>query len=169
MGKTIYISDELYEFLNKKYRGDSMDSTIKKLLHLETFQGRIINKQIPRGKLAPLEKYYWPILNSINLPRKEMQKQVENYLLTSGHFDEFPDELIKLRNTQERWKSRFTSALNALRKQGWIELDGTGTENWQGGHYRITDSGRTLMKDPTNPWVSMHGSDEDWGMTDTES
>ena len=31
MGSTIYISDELYEFLNKKYRGDSMDTTIKKL------------------------------------------------------------------------------------------------------------------------------------------
>ena len=96
MGKTIYISDELHEFLNKKYRGDSMDSTIKKLLHLETFQGGIINKQIPRGRLAPLENYYWPILNSINLPRKEMQKQVANYLLTSGHFDQYPDELIKL-------------------------------------------------------------------------
>ena len=79
MGKTIYISDELHEFLNKKYRGDSMDSTIKKLLHLETFQGGIINKQIPRGRLAPLENYYWPILNSINLPRKEMQERVGNY------------------------------------------------------------------------------------------
>ena len=161
MGKTIYISDELYEFLNKKYRDDSMDTTIKKLLHLETFQGKIVNKQVPRDRLAPIEKYYWPILNAINLPRKEMQKQVENYLFTTGHFDEFPDELIKLKNTQERWKSRFTSALHALRKQGWIELDGTGTRNWQGGHYRITDSGRTMVHDPTHPWAAMHALDED--------
>ena len=95
MGKSIYISDELYEFLNKKYGGDSMDTTIKKLLHLETFQGKIVNKQISRERLAPLEKYFWPILNAINLPRKEMQKQVEDYLLASGHFDQYPDELIK--------------------------------------------------------------------------
>ena len=95
MGKTIYISDELYDYLNKKFSEESMDSTIKKLLHLETFQGGIVNKQIPRGRLAPLENYYGPILNSINLPRKEMQKQVANYLLTSGHFDQYPDELIK--------------------------------------------------------------------------
>ena len=169
MGRTIYISDELYEFLNKKYRDDSMDVTIKKLLHLETFQGEIVNKQVPRERLAPLEKYFWPILNAINLPRKEMQKQVEDYLLTSGHFDQYPDELIKLKNTQERWKSRFTSALHALRKQGVIESDSTGARNWQGGNYRISDSGRTLINDPTNPWVSMHGSDEDWGMTDTEN
>ena len=169
MGKTIYISDELHEFLNKKYRSDSMDTTIKKLLHLETFQGKIVNKQVSRDRLAPLEKYFWPILNSINLPRKEMQREVGNFLFTTGHFDEFPDELNKLKNTQERWKSRFTSALHALRKQGVIESDSTGASNWQGGNYRISDSGRTLINDPTNPWVSMHGSDEDWGMTDTES
>ena len=147
MGKSIYISDELYDYLNKKFSEESMDSTIKKLLHLETFQGGIINKQIPRGRLAPLEKYYWPILNSINLPRKEMQKQVENYLLTSGHFDQYPDELIKLKNTQERWKSRFTSALHALRKQGWIELDSTGARNWQGGNYSVTDTGKAFVDD----------------------
>ena len=147
MGKSIYISDELYDYLNKKFSEESMDSTIKKLLHLETFQGGIINKQIPRGRLAPLERYYWPILNSINLPRDEMQKQVENYLLASGHFDQYPDELIKLKNTQERWKSRFTSALHALRKQGWIELDNTGARNWQGGTYRITDTGKAFVDD----------------------
>ena len=169
MGKIIYISDELYHYLNKKFINDSMDATIKKLLHLETFQGKIVNKQVPRDRLAPIEKYYWPILNAINLPRKDMRKWVENYLFTTGHFDEFPDELIKLKNTQERWKSRFTSALHALRKQGTIEPARSGAKNWQGGHYRITESGRILMKDPTNPWVSMHGSDEDWGMTDTES
>ena len=169
MGKSIYISDELYDYLNKKFSEESMDSTIKKLLHLETFQGKIVNKQISRERLAPLEKYYWPILNSVDLPRKDMQRKVGDFLFTTGHFDEFPDELIKLKNTQERWKSRFTSALNALRKQGWIELDGTGTENWQGGNYRITDSGWTLMNDPAHPWVSMHGSDVDWGMTDTEN
>ena len=147
MGKSIYVSDELYDYLNKKFSEESMDSTIKKLLHLETFQGGIINKQIPRGRLAPLERYYWPILNSINLPRNEMQKQVENYLLTSGHFDQYPDELIKLKNTQERWKSRFTSALHALRKQGWIELDNTGARNWQGGKYSVTDTGKAFVDD----------------------
>ena len=156
MGKTIYISDELYEFLNKKYRGDSMDATIKKLLHLETFQGKIINRQVPRDRLAPLEKYYWPILNSINLPRKQMQKEVEDYLFTTGHFDQYPDELIKLRNTQERWKSRFTSALHALRKQGWIELDNTGARNWQGGDYRITDTGKTFINDLKHRRKTVH-------------
>ena len=169
MGKTIYISDELYHYLNKKFINDSMDATIKKLLHLETFQGKIINKQVPRDRLAPIEKYYWPILNAINLPRKEMQKQVDNYLFTTGHFDQYPDELIKLKNTQERWKSRFTSALHSLKEQGVMESDSTGTRNWQGGNYRITPSGWTLMNDPAHPWVSMHGSDEDWGMTDTEN
>ena len=144
-----------------------MNTTIKKLLHLETFQGKIVNKQVPRDSVAPLEKYYWPILNAINLPRKEMQKQVENYLFTAGHFDEFPDELIKLKNTQERWKSRFTSALHSLKKQGVIESDSTGTRNWQGGNYRITPSGITLMDNPTHPWAVMHGSDEDGGMTAT--
>ena len=87
MGKTIYISDELHEFLNKKYRGDSMDTTIKKLLHLETFQGKIVNKQVPRDRLAPLEKYYWPILNAINLPRNEVRKLVGSCFLSTGYFD----------------------------------------------------------------------------------
>ena len=151
MGKTIYISDELYEFLNKKYRGDSMDATIKKLLHLETFQGKIVNKQVPRDRLAPLERYYFPILNSINLPRKEMQKQVEDYFFSTGHFDQYPDELIKLKNTQERWKSRFTSALHALRKQGLIEPIGSGAKNWQGGDYRITDTGKAFINDLKHP------------------
>ena len=156
MGKTIYISDELHEFLNKKYRGDSMDATIKKLLHLETFQGEIVNKQVPRERLAPLERYYSPILNSINLPRKQMQKEVEDYLFTTGHFDQYPDELIKLRNTQERWKSRFTSALHALRKQGWIELDNTGARNWQGGDYRITDTGKAFINDLKHRRKTVH-------------
>ena len=151
MGKTIYISDELHEFLNKKYRGDSMDSTIKKLLHLETFQGGIINKQVPRDRLAPLERYYFPILNSINLPRKDMQKQVGNFLFTTGHFDQYPDELNKLKNTQERWKSRFTSALHALRKQGLIEPIDSGAKNWQGGTYRITDTGKAFINDLKHP------------------
>ena len=151
MGKTIYISDELYDYLNKKFLDYSMDTTIKKLLHLETFQGEIINKQVPRERLAPLEKYYWPILNSINLPRKEMQKQVEDYFFSTGHFDQYPDELIKLKNTQERWKSRFTSALHALRKQGLIEPIGSGAKNWQGGDYRITDTGKTFINDLKHP------------------
>ena len=167
MGKSIYISDELYDYLNKKFSEESMDSTIKKLLHLETFQGKIVNKQVPRDRLAPLEKYYWPILNSVDLPRKDMQKWVEHYLFATGHFDEFPDELIKLKNTQERWKSRFTSALYALSKQGVIESDSTGNRNWQRGNYRITPSGRTLVDDPTHPWAVMHGSDEDGDMTAT--
>ena len=85
-----------------------------------------------------IRKHCPPILNSINLPKKEMQKQVENYLFTSGHFDQYPDELVKLKNTQERWKSRFTSALHALKKQGVIEPSNSGAKNWQGGNYRIT-------------------------------
>ena len=147
MGKTIYISDELYHYLNKKFINDSMDATIKKLLHLETFQGKIVNKQVPRDRLAPIEKYFWPILSSINLPRKAMQRWVGEYLIATGHFDEFPDELIKLKNSQERWKSRFTSALHSLKEQGVIESDSTGTRNWQGGNYRITDSGMTFIND----------------------
>ena len=67
-----------------------------------------------------------------------MQKQVEDYLFSTGHFDEFPDELIKLKHTQERGKSRFTSALHALKKQGVIEPSNSGAKNWQGGNYRIT-------------------------------
>ena len=156
MGKTIYISDELYDYLNKKYRGDSMDATIKKLLHLETFQGGIINKQVPRERLAPLERYYFPILNSINLPRKDMQKQVGNFLFTTGHFDQYPDELNKLKNTQERWKSRFTSALHALRKQGLIEPIDSGAKNWQGGDYRITDTGKTFINDLKHRRKTVH-------------
>ena len=85
-----------------------------------------------------------------------MQKQVEDYLLASGHFDQYPDELIKLKNTQERWKSRFTSALHSLKEQGVIEPSNSGARNWQGGNYRITDSGRTLIQDPTHPWAAMH-------------
>ena len=156
MGKTIYISDELHEFLNKKYRGDSMDTTIKKLLHLETFQGKIVNKQVLRDRLAPLENYFWPILNSVDLPRKEMQREVGNFLFTTGHFDQFPDESNKLKNTQERWKSRFTSALHALRKQGLIEPIDSGAKNWQGGDYRITDTGKAFINDLKHRRKTVH-------------
>ena len=80
MGKTIYISEELHGFLSQKSLGDSMDATIKKLLHLETFEGKVVNKQVSREKLAPIEDYFWPILNYIGLPRKEMQKAVGFFL-----------------------------------------------------------------------------------------
>ena len=156
MGKIIYISDELYHYLNKKFINDSMDATIKKLLHLETFQGKIVNKQVLRDRLAPLENYFRPILNSINLPRKEMQKQVEDYFFSTGHFDQYPDELIKLKNTQERWKSRFTSALHALRKQGLIEPIGSGAKNWQGGTYSITNSGKAFINDLKHRQKTVH-------------
>ena len=156
MGKTIYISDELYDYLNKKFLDYSMDTTIKKLLHLGTFQGKIVNKQVLRDRLAPLENYFWPILNSVGLPRKEMQKQVEDYFFSTGHFDQYPDELIKLKNTQERWKSRFTSALHALRKQGLIEPIDIGAKNWQGGDYRITDTGKTFINDLKHRRKTVH-------------
>ena len=156
MGKTIYISDELYDYLNKKFLDYSMDTTIKKLLHLGTFQGKIVNKQVLRDRLAPLENYFWPILNSVDLPRKEMQREVGNFLFTTGHFDQYPDELNKLKNTQERWKSRFTSALHALRKQGLIEPIGSGAKNWQGGTYRITDTGKTFINDLKHRRKTVH-------------
>jgi hypothetical protein len=156
MGKTIYVSDELYDYLNKKFLDYSMDTTIKKLLHLETFQGKIVNKQVLRDRLAPLENYFWPILNSVGLPRKDMQKQVEDYLFSTGHFNQYPDESIKLRNTQERWKSRFTNALHALRKQGLIEPIGSGAQNWQGGTYRITDSGKAFINDLKHRQKTVH-------------
>jgi|AP95_1055475.scaffolds.fasta_scaffold13638_5 hypothetical protein len=141
MGKTIYISEELHGFLSQKSLGDSMDATIKKLLHLETFEGKVVNKQVSREKLAPIEDYFWPILNYIGLPRKEMQKAVGFFLSETGHFEKHPDELVKMRNTQERWKLRFSTALNTLKKLGLIESDKMPTKNWQGGVYRVTASG----------------------------
>ena len=147
MGKTIYISDELHEFLSEKTRSISFDTVIKQLLHLETFEGIIVNKQVPREKLAPLENYYLPILNNIDLPRKDMQKAVGDYLKDTGHFDKYPDELVKMRNTQERWKVRFSSALNILKKRAFIESVETRVKNWQGGAYRATFEGKTLIKD----------------------
>jgi len=115
MGKTIYISDELHEFLSGKARSYSFDTVIKQLLHLETFQGRIVNKQVSKEKLAPLKDYYQPILKNIGLPRRQMQRAVGDYLRDTGHFDRYPDELVKMRNTQERWKVRFSNALNTLK------------------------------------------------------
>ena len=124
MGKTIYISDELYDYLNKKFLGYSMDTTIKKLLHLETFQGKIVNKQVPRDRLAPIEKYYWPILNSINLPRKDMQRWVENYLFTTGHFDQYPDELNKLKNLKYEQKYLYGEDVDYIMMTNRVLQDG---------------------------------------------
>ena len=147
MGKTIYISDELHEFLSRKTRSYSFDTVIKQLLHLETFEGTIIKKQVPRERLAPLENYYLPILNNIDLPRKDMQRAVGDYLRATGHFDKYPDELVKMRNTQERWKDRFSSALYILKKRAFIESVETRVKNWQGGAYRATFEGKALIKD----------------------
>ena len=146
MGKTIYISDELHEFLRRKARSYSFDTVIKQLLHLETFQGRIVNKQIPKEKLAPLENYYAPIFKNIELPRREMQKAVGNYLRDTGHFDRYPDELVKMRNTQERWKVRFSNALNTLKKEGFIEPVETILKNWEGGKYELTPKGKMFLE-----------------------
>ena len=146
MGKTIYISDELHEFLSRKTRSYSFDTVIKQLLHLETFQGRIVNKQVSKEKLAPLKDYYQPILKNIGLPRRQMQRAVGDYLRDTGHFDRYPDELVKMRNTQERWKVRFSSALYRLKKGGFIESVETMLKNWQGGAYRVTPRGQTLIE-----------------------
>ena len=146
MGKTIYISDELHEFLSRKTRSYSFDTVIKQLLHLETFQGRIVNKQVSKEKLAPLKDYYQPILKNIGLPRRQMQRAVGDYLRDTGHFDRYPDELVKMRNTQERWKVRFSSALYRLKKGGFIESVETMLKNWQGGAYRLTPRGQTLIE-----------------------
>ena len=147
MGKTIYISDELHEFLSGKSRSVSFDTVIKQLLHLETFEGRIVNKQVSKEKLAPLKDYYQPILNNIGLPRRQMQRAVGDYLRDTGHFDRYPDELVKMRNTQERWKVRFSNALNTLKKEGFIESGEPILKNWQGGAYRATFEGKALIKD----------------------
>ena len=146
MGKTIYVSDELHEFLSGKTRSVSFDTVIKQLLHLETFEGTIVKKQIPKEKLSPLEDYYVPILKNIELPRREMQGAVGDYLRDTGHFGDYPDELVKMRNTQERWKVRFSNALNTLKKGGFIESVETILKNWQGGAYRVTPEGQMLME-----------------------
>ena len=146
MGKTIYISDELHEFLREKARSYSFDTVIKQLLHLETFQGRIVNKQVSKEKLAPLKDYYQPILKNIGLPRRHMQRAVGDYLRDTGHFDRYPDELVKMRNTQERWKVRFSNALNRLKKEGFIEPVETILKNWEGGKYELTPKGKIFLE-----------------------
>ncbi len=146
MGKTIYISDELHEFLREKARSYSFDTVIKQLLRLETFQGRIVNKQVSKEKLAPLEDYYQLILKNIGLPRRHMQRAVGDYLRDTGHFDRYPDELVKMRNTQERWKVRFSNALNRLKKEGFIEPVETILKNWEGGKYELTPKGKMSVE-----------------------
>ena len=146
MGKTIYISDELHEFLSRKTRSYSFDTVIKQLLHLETFEGTIIKKQVPRERLAPLKDYYHPILKNIGLPRRHMQRAVGDYLKDAGHFDRYPDELVKMRNTQERWKVRFSNALNTLKKEGFIEPVETILKNWEGGKYELTPKGKMFLE-----------------------
>ena len=160
MGKTIYISDELHEFLSRKTRSVSFDTVIKQLLHLETFEGRIVNKHIPKEKLSPLEDYYQPIFKNIELPRREMQRAVGDYLRDTGHFDRYPDELVKMRNTQERWKVRFSSALYTLKKGGFIESFEILLKNWQGGAYRVTPRGQMLIENIQHSPVAGHVSDE---------
>ena len=161
MGKTIYISDELHEFLSRKTRSYSFDTVIKQLLHLETFEGTIIKKQVSRERLAPLEDYYQPIFKNIELPRREMQRAVGDYLRDTGHFDRYPDELVKMRNTQERWKVRFSSALYTLKKGGFIESVETILKNWQGGAYRVTPRGQMLIENIQLSPVAGHVSDEE--------
>ena len=161
MGKTIYISDELYDFLSGKTRSVSFDTVIKQLLHLETFQGRIVNKQVSKEKLAPLKDYYQPILKYIGLPRRHMQGAVGDYLRDTGHFDRYPDELVKMRNTQERWKVRFSNALNTLKKEGFIEPVETILKNWMGGAYTVTPRGQTLIENIQLSPVAGHVSDEE--------
>jgi hypothetical protein len=146
MGKTIYISDELHEFLSGKTRSVSFDTVIEQLLHLETFEGRIVNKQVSKEKLAPLKDYYQPILKNIGLPRRHMQGAVGDYLRDTGHFDRYPDELVKMRNTQERWKVRFSNALNGLKKEGFIEPVETILKNWEGGKYELTPKGKVFLE-----------------------
>ena len=160
MGKTIYISDELHEFLSGKARSYSFDTVIKQLLHLETFQGRIVNKQVSKEKLAPLKDYYQPILKNIGLPRRQMQRAVGDYLRDTGHFDRYPDELVKMRNTQERWKVRFSNALNTLKKEGFIEPVETILKNWMGGAYTVTPRGQTLIENIQLYPVDGHVSNE---------
>ena len=75
-----------------------------------------------------------------------MQRAVGDYLRDTGHFDRYPDELVKMRNTQERWKVRFSNALNTLKKEGFIEPVETILKNWEGGAYRVTPRGQTLIE-----------------------
>ena len=45
---TIRLSKELYEYLEHSSDGASMDSTIRRLLHLGLLRGRIVQKQVNR-------------------------------------------------------------------------------------------------------------------------
>ena len=148
---TVRLSEELYSFLQERGNGETVDSTIRRLLNLDILRGSIVRKQVTRSTIAPREAYTWSILHSFGddgvLLRKELQRRVGEYLRTMGLFDIYPADNELMKHRQSRWKVRFGGALNYLKERGCVESVGEYEHNYQGGEYRITEEGELILAD----------------------
>ena len=148
---TIRLSKELYAYLEHSSDGASMDSTIRRLLHLGLLRGRIVQKQVNRKLIAPKEAYTWSVLDAFGedkvLSRKELQRRVGDSLKAKGLFQIYPADNELMNHRQPRWKVRFGDALTYLRECGCLESLGEYEHNYQGGTYSITEDAQGILDD----------------------
>ena len=148
---TVRLSEEVHRFLQERGNGETVDSTIRRLLSLDILRGSIVKRQVKRSIIAPRQIYICSILHSFGdggiLIRKELQRRVGEYLRISGLFYTYPADNELMKHRQPRWKVRFGGALDRLKAQGCVESVGEYRHNYQGGQYRITKDGLTILED----------------------
>ena len=157
---TIRISSELKEFLDHQSHGDSMDITIKRLVRKlnvshSSITRRIVKKHIPKSKKIPAEEYYRFILRNIEFPRRELQRRLYDYLESTGLLEQYPNEKQNHLNSQNtvRWRTRFSNALNQLKRKGLIESQQNPEARWQSeGIYQLTEKGERSLGDLMNEY-----------------
>ena len=146
----IRIDEELNEYLREHSNGESYNQTIKRMLGIGKLRGKTVRKQADRAKLAPIEVYNHAALlgfgDETELSRNQLQQRVQRQLEGWGVFQVYRMDEALMRHGQPRWKSRFGSALDYLKKQGAISPVGSYTHNYEGGMYQITEKGRELLR-----------------------
>ena len=147
----IRIDDEIYDYLKRHSNGGSMSDTIRRMLGIGKSRRQTVRKQVDRDSIAPRETYTWTILRAfedeIALSRKDLQGAVEDSFKRWKLLDIYPEDDAEMRHGQSRWKTRFGAALAHLKNHGCIESAKEYEKNHEGGEYRITRSGRDILRD----------------------
>ena len=157
---TVFLRQFTINYLRKRSDGESIDSTICKLLNLDKgSDGKgLVVRHTPKERLAERFAYTWTILDQLKsydqrnpqMARSELQKKVIDILESQDLFAMFPDDECKDKRKQPKWKQRFTNALSHLIRMDCIEAreKTPGSPNQtRGVQYRATDLGLEVISD----------------------
>ena len=166
MAKLVRLPDYLYDYIQSMSRdGESMGTTIKRLMDVEQTKGRIERQYSHRGELIPRVVYNFSILESLvnangrwTALRWEPEAKTSSTLMNEFRLNRYlalrerylADE--KIVSGRARWQVRFATALRQLKKEKYIEQRENAEIQQEGrisrgDAYSITDLGKSFVND----------------------